>query len=369
MAAYRQAKRMQRGALTAQGGFFTTDPALLQVPCTLRCVFVVTDILDKEQTVLDTSGGSYYPRIDIRKQADSSKYNTIIYIGGGAFYVNIELGTITEVAFSVAETEQIVYVNGELVGKKSYTSTSFTFISIGNFNRGKGNDFHGDIMLFQQFNYVLSADEIATLYNNGDPMGYVVPKAKRDGLLAEYLPQNLMYSKDDKTIATSWLDSAKQMPLSDEYIEPLFQSIGGYDMAANGAPEVLFKGQKVEIQSIANNTNGGVNYPGNFTTMGFCQSWIYPLIKGATYRLNYKGSVNKDIGSVYLCSLCKLDGDYVTLPRKGVGEKIFAWNNTDSINQGGEFKVPLETDKDCIVITGLRDTYDPNITIKLVKIE
>ena len=60
------------------------------------------------------------------------------------------------------------------------------------------------------------------------------------GLLAEYLPQNLMYGRDDKTIATSWLDSAKQLPLSDEYMEPLFQSIGGYDMAANGAPEILY---------------------------------------------------------------------------------------------------------------------------------
>lgn len=38
----------------------------------------------------------------------------------------------------------------------------------------------------------------------------------------------------------SWLDSAKQMPLSDEYMEPLFQSIGGYDMTANGAPEILY---------------------------------------------------------------------------------------------------------------------------------
>ncbi len=60
------------------------------------------------------------------------------------------------------------------------------------------------------------------------------------GLLAEYLPQNLMYGRDDKSIATSWLDSAKQMPLSDEYMEPLFQSIGGYDMAAKGAPEILY---------------------------------------------------------------------------------------------------------------------------------
>lgn len=60
------------------------------------------------------------------------------------------------------------------------------------------------------------------------------------GVLAEYLPQNLMYGRDDKTIATSWLDSAKQLPLSDEYMEPLFQSIGGYDMTANGAPEILY---------------------------------------------------------------------------------------------------------------------------------
>lgn len=60
------------------------------------------------------------------------------------------------------------------------------------------------------------------------------------GLLAEYLPQNLMFGRDDKAIATSWLDSAKQLPLSDEYMEPLFQSIGGYDMVANGAPEILY---------------------------------------------------------------------------------------------------------------------------------
>ena len=42
------------------------------------------------------------------------------------------------------------------------------------------------------------------------------------------------------SVPNSWLDSAKQLPLSDEYMEPLFQSIGGYDMAANGAPEILY---------------------------------------------------------------------------------------------------------------------------------
>lgn len=65
-------------------------------------------------------------------------------------------------------------------------------------------------------------------------------KLKTALCLAEYLPQNLMFGRDDKTIATSWLDSAKQLPLSDESMEPLFQSVGGYDMAANGAPEILY---------------------------------------------------------------------------------------------------------------------------------
>jgi hypothetical protein len=47
-------------------------------------------------------------------------------------------------------------------------------------------------------------------------------------------------SIESVTVPTSWLDSAKQLPLSDECMEPLFQSIGGYDMAANGAPEILY---------------------------------------------------------------------------------------------------------------------------------
>lgn len=65
-------------------------------------------------------------------------------------------------------------------------------------------------------------------------------KLKTALCLAEYLPQNLVSSSTDKTIATTWLDSAKQLPWSDAYNPPLLQSKGGYDMVANGAPEVLF---------------------------------------------------------------------------------------------------------------------------------
>jgi hypothetical protein len=366
MAAYRQAKRMQRGALTAQGGFSTTDPALRQVPCTIQCVFVPKNVISAQQTPFTTSTGAVI-RVDLLNGS------MIIYLGSTTPYNQpYEIGSIYNIVFSVSPDQVNLYVNGELKKTLDVDTSQLSIYRIGFFNFNYY--LQGDYLLHRHFNYAMSADEVKALDNNGDPMGYVVPKESRYfekryqsdfadgtdgwgsangspnlsvvsnggilelsgnydayqimrtvgdapkyaskykvrieleerislssflfypfstttfvvgsfseptdvlegvtnkpsdilsrncylyiyglkpndlvriksisvepiGLIAEYLPQNLMYSKDDKAIATSWLDSAKQMPLSDEYMEPLFQSIGGYDMAANGAPEILY---------------------------------------------------------------------------------------------------------------------------------
>jgi hypothetical protein len=42
-------------------------------------------------------------------------------------------------------------------------------------------------------------------------------------------------------VATSWLDSARQIPLNDEYLPPLLQSDGGYDLTASGTSEIIIK--------------------------------------------------------------------------------------------------------------------------------
>lgn len=39
----------------------------------------------------------------------------------------------------------------------------------------------------------------------------------------------------------SWLDSAKQLPLNDEYLPPLLETAGGYDLTANETPEIIYK--------------------------------------------------------------------------------------------------------------------------------
>lgn len=460
MAAYRQAKRMQRGVLTAQGGFSTTDPALLHVPCTIQCVFV-PQTFESRQCVFDTRGSNASPRIDILENGRMS-----IYYSGTSKTIDISIGTLYNITFVTTETEQSVYVGGELLGSAPYSTPQFAYYVIGALTGRFMYRFKGDYLLHRHFNYAMSADEVKALDNNGDPMGYVVPKAMREllsvnligsnsftwdgsdspycynitgnpitigkyykinvtvsdyqsgsprifagisypipaqngtfdivvyneryvnnfpiyggsdgdpnrhltitvnsitsvGLLAEYLPQNLMESrkgpavepkakiyefnigdeyyksvltqakypydciyrvdyvvdewdyqpkpiesvgflgltgatiltpdgqdwstlekakvgesrtllvkmpgsgtpalyiyggKDYETatarhlkvtikgitpvsVPISWLDSAKQLPLSDEYMEPLFQSIGGYDMIANGAPEILY---------------------------------------------------------------------------------------------------------------------------------
>lgn len=194
----------------------------------------------------------------------------------------------------------------------------------------------------RHFNYALSAEEVAAHYNNGDPMGYVVPKAMRGlepveitgsnsytwtgvdsvanvgiitnpnikygkfyvvnisvsdyeagspylyigysygipkvngnyniliehryqssntillfggpdgtdrrltltvnsitpvGLLAEYLPQNLIPTVESSVV--QWLDSAPQLPEANGILPPLDASVGGYDLAAIGNPKIV----------------------------------------------------------------------------------------------------------------------------------
>ena len=173
MAAYRQAKRMQRGALTTQGGFSTTDPALLHVPCTIQCVFV-PQTFESRQCVFDTRGSNASPRIDILENGQMS-----IYYSGTSKTIDISIGTLYNITFVTTETEQSVYVGGELLGSAPYSTPQFAYYVIGALTDRFMSRFKGDYLLHRHFNYALSAEEVAAHYNNGDPAGYVVPLADK----------------------------------------------------------------------------------------------------------------------------------------------------------------------------------------------
>lgn len=184
MAAYRQAKRMQRGVLTAQGGFSMTDPALLHVPCTIQCVFV-PQTFESRQCVFDTRGSNASPRIDILENGRMS-----IYYSGTNKTIDISIGTLYNITFVTTETEQSVYVGGELLGSAPYSTPQFAYYVIGALTGRFMYRFKGDYLLHRHFNYAMSADEVKALDNNGDPMGYVVPKAMRELLSVNLIGSN-----------------------------------------------------------------------------------------------------------------------------------------------------------------------------------
>lgn len=182
--AFKQYKERQRGVLTAQGGFSTTDPALLHVPCTIQCVFV-PQTFESRQCVFDTRGSSASPRIDILKNSRMS-----IYYSGTDKTIDISIGTLYNITFVTTETEQSVYVGGELLGSAPYSTPQFAYYVIGALTGRFMYRFKGDYLLHRHFNYAMSADEVKALDNNGDPMGYVVPKAMRELLSVNLIGSN-----------------------------------------------------------------------------------------------------------------------------------------------------------------------------------
>ncbi len=171
MAAYRQAKRMQRGVLTAQGGFSTTDPALLQMPCTIQCVFVAKEFRsERTQILFDTRGDSVGPRIDITTSNNLFVASNYTSISKPAI-----LDKIYDVVFAVSKDSTDVYIDGEKEATLASGEANMTRLNLG----ANSAIFYGDWLMYRQFNYLMSADEVKALDNNNDPMGYVVPKASR----------------------------------------------------------------------------------------------------------------------------------------------------------------------------------------------
>ena len=214
MAAYRQAKRMQRGVLTAQGGFSTTDPALPHVPCTIQCVFV-PQTFESRQCVFDTRGSNASPRIDILENGQMS-----IYYSGTNKTIDISIGTLYNITFVTTETEQSVYVGGELLGSAPYSTPQFAYYVIGALTDRFMYRFKGDYLLHRHFNYAMSADEVKALDNNGDPMGYVVPKTSR------YF--EMFYNSDFSSGVDGWKGTAGSLDLTVQSNNGVLELSGNY---------------------------------------------------------------------------------------------------------------------------------------------
>ncbi len=81
--------------------------------------------------------------------------------------------SILHLALTRKGTTVKVYINGELKATKKQSAVK----DLGDFRLGMANS--SNMVMSRIYNYALSAEEVAALYNTGDPAGYVVPLADK----------------------------------------------------------------------------------------------------------------------------------------------------------------------------------------------
>lgn len=345
LAAARQSRERQQGADCSQG-YMSIEYAgiLFDGPRTFVCYFKY-----EAGSRLQVIAGFTAPMmaLEIAPLTNLLRF----YCGTTSATAPIVPGNDYQAVVSYDGTTAVCYLNGSEAARFTVAGYAVTNVfRIGNPSYPPT----GPVYSSSHYNYALSAQEVATLYNNGDPAGYVLPLTiKQSGCVAEYLPQNLVpagpgerapvgitgngsytwtgvddtaysirintsrnpvlgqwylikgtisnyeagtpYISADtgytefalprgndefsvfaqcrsigpssyfftfrggnrntdrrltitiesiepiNNIASTWLDSANQLPLNDEYLPPLLETAGGYDLTANGTPEIVYK--------------------------------------------------------------------------------------------------------------------------------
>lgn len=326
-------RRMAKGVDCTKGYLGSTDAGLLfDGPRSMECFFN-----------LRQSDGTQRPAqfsTSMMAIAVTPMDAIMFHCGNKSLQVSrVTIGDNIHVVISYDGATAMCYINGIEVG--AMQPTAYTLSALFRI----GDPLHitkSPVHFCRHFNYALSAEEVVALYNNGDPMGYVVPKAMRGlepveitgsnsytwtgvdsvanvgirtnpnieygkfyvvnisvsdyeagspylyigypygipkvngnyniliehqhqssntillfggpdgtdrrltltvnsvtpvGLLAEYLPQNLIPTAEGPVV--KWLDSAPQLPEANGILPPLDASVGGYDLAAIGNPKII----------------------------------------------------------------------------------------------------------------------------------
>lgn len=325
-------RRMAKGVDCTKGYLGSTDAGLLfDGPRSMECFFN-----------LRQSDGTQRPAqfsTSMMAIAVTPMDAIMFHCGNKSLQVSrVTIGDDIHVVISYDGATAMCYINGIEVG--AMQPTAYTLSALFRI----GDPLHitkSPVHFCRHFNYALSAEEVAALYNNGDPMGYVVPKAMREllsvnligsnsftwdgsdspyyynitgnpitigkyykinvtvsdyqsgsprifagisypipaqngtfdivvyneryvnnfpiyggsdgdpnrhltitvnsitsvGLLAEYLPHNLIPTAEGSVV--KWLDSAPQLPEANGILPPLDASVGGYDLAAIGNPKII----------------------------------------------------------------------------------------------------------------------------------
>lgn len=271
------------GDITATVGSFL-PATFYNSPYTVQCLFrtppkygYIPNPVSDARVILDTSGSSNFPRVDINNPSTGSA-NLMVYDNSTLMFsypvfwdylysiVFINDGDYTYVYIN---NNQLNKLNRKWVSRKSYASLGGYGV-----NPNNASYFMGKVICARWFDRALTEEEMTALQNGVRPQDYIVPPALKLSCVAEYIPQNLIPSDEDSSKPAMWLDSAKQMPPDISTPPLLRKSIGGYDLTPNDNPRIsrepiykptydfkgaytangAFMGQRISTQSLVDGT-------------------------------------------------------------------------------------------------------------------
>lgn len=270
---------MRRNGTFLRGTFYNS-------PYTVQCLFRTPPkykyIPSPEATIrgiLDTSGASNFPRIDI-KTPSQGIISLVLYNNQAAMYsYPVFWDYLYSVVFISNGAKVYAYINNNLVNSQDKNWVSYTsYLILGGYgiNNRPAVDFMGEVICARWFDRALTKEEMEALQNGVRPQDYIVPPALKLSCVAEYIPQNLIPSEDDSSKPAMWLDSAKQMPPDISTPPFLRKSAGGYDLVVNDNPKI----GREPIYKPTNDFKGVYTANGAFTGQRIStQSLIYGTLE------------------------------------------------------------------------------------------
>ena len=165
IAALRSEREQQEGVDCTNGYFQSRNAGLLfEGPRTLECFF--TYVPSGRMQVIAGFGSS---------MMEVSVISSVIrvYCGGGNATVDIVPGDSYLVDVAYDGTTAICYLNGAEAAR--FPVTGYKIADL--FRIGSDTYIpQGSLVFCRHYNYALSAEEVAALYNDGDPAGYILPR-------------------------------------------------------------------------------------------------------------------------------------------------------------------------------------------------
>lgn len=272
------------GAMMRRNGTFLRD-TFYNSPYTVQCLFrtppkykYIPNPESASRVILDTSGASNFPRIDIKTSSEGTTSLVLHNNRTGVYSYPVFWDYLYSVVFISNGAKVYAYINNNLVNSqnKNWVSYASSYLFLGGFggNNRPAVDFMGEVICARWFDRALTEEEMTALQNGVRPQDYIVPPALKLSCVAEYIPQNLIPSEEDSSKPAMWLDSAKQMPPDISTPPLLRKSAGGYDLVVKDNPKIgrepiykptydfkgaytangAFMGQRISTQSLVYGT-------------------------------------------------------------------------------------------------------------------